>query len=698
MKVESIRAAARWHQSRLPSAQRKRLGQHFSGLPVGKLLSHLSLDENTRTVLDPMAGNGDLLDATWEAATERGLALDRLDGVEIHRPTADVCRDRLQGLFAGSANAPASDVIAANAFDAVAEERLAESQYDLVITNPPYVRYQGRAGDGICDHTIRRQLQSISGKRQTGPDAAVWRVLAGGYSGLADLSIPAWLLAAMLVRPGGRLAIVAPATWRSRDYADVIRFLMSHCFEVERVVEGPRSAWFADALVCTHLVVARRHLPSNGKAVAYGKQRSAWIRIGAEAAAGSLVGASFRGSCPERRFAAWLRKRKPATCDKPGIVVSAFDLANERKAIVQQVAGKRWHRQLRGRPQVHDETRGDASPSDVPLPSAIAELLPNGACRALTALDQAGVAVGQGLRTGCNAFFYVTALESGATETVVETASLFGGLRFAVPNAALRPAIRRQTDLAKLEEGLSPNCRVLDLRAFALAEDMPAVLAAERTYRVCDEEMPRTMPPDLSDHVRLAARTAADGSARGKPIPELSAVRTNLRPCRPGKAKPRFWYMLPDFAPRHLPAVAIPRVNHASPWAEANRHRRLLVDANFATVWAPQRAWSPHALKALLNSAWCRATMEALCTPMGGGALKVEATHLRRLPVPRFSEQQREALTAAGRRLTRNASTAQAAVDDVVLGALCGGRPRVAKKLAEALRERTKELLRTRRA
>ena len=208
------------------------------------------------------------------------------------------------------------------------------------------------------------------------------------------------------------------------------------------------------------------------------------------------------------------------------------------------------------------------------------------------------------------------------------------------------------------------------------------------------------MSADPSDYVRLAARTAADGAGKGKPIPELSAVRTNLRPCRPGKAKPRFWYMLPDFAPRHLPAVAIPRVNHGSPWAEANHHNhhRLLVDANFATVWAAGRAWTPHALKALLNSTWCRAAMEALCTPLGGGALKVEATHLRRLPLPRLSKQQRAALTTAGRQLTRNASTTQAAIDGIVLGALCAGRPRIAEKLAKALRERTIELVNTRRA
>ena len=126
----------------------------------------------------------------------------------------------------------------------------------------------------------------------------------------------------------------------------------------------------------------------------------------------------------------------------------------------------------------------------------------------------------------------------------------------------------------------------------------------------------------------LMARAKASGS----PI---------CRPCAPtyaraGLARPNrgFGTCCRDFAPRHSPAVAIPRVNHGLPWAEANPQRKLLVDANFATVWAPERAWTPYALKALLNSTWCRVAMEALCTPMGGGALKVEATHLRRLPVP----------------------------------------------------------------
>lgn len=699
--VASARAAAQRHTRDLPGAQRKRMGQHFSGLQVGRLLAHLALREDTRTVLDPMAGTGDLLDATWEAALERGLALERLDGVEIHPPTAGVCRNRMKALLAAT-EGPASDIVAGSAFDQAALGQLAASQYDLVITNPPYVRLQGRAKSGICDRATRSQLQDILTERQTSTDAPVWRAVAGGYSGLADLSIPAWLVAAAMVRGGGRLAIVAPAAWRSRDYADVVRYLMATRFEIEHVVEGPRSEWFSDALVCTHLVVAKR-LPATAPTPCQDtarrrRRQPLWIRIGTEsAAADSLVGADFLGPCSERRFARWLRDRNSAADDKPGIEVSQFDLANERKTAIGQVSRRRWFRQLLQERQVQGPTAEDGSPSGVVAP-AIARVLPAGSLeRSVTSIDQSGIAVGQGLRTGCNPFFYVSALDFDREHTVVETASLFGCRRLEVPNAAIQPVVRRQADLVALEEGRLPDCRVLDLRSFALPEDMPAVSAAEATYRACGETPPQTMPADLANHVRLAANAAV--GAAGTPVSELSAVRTNRRRCRPDKAKPRFWYMLPDFAPRHLPGAALPRVNHGLPWTEANRHRRLLVDANFATVWAPRRTWSRHALKALLNSIWCRAVMEALCTPLGGGALKVEATHLRRLPVPKFTEHQRTALSSAGRRLTRDASTAQAEVDHIVLGALCLGKAKPhSRQLAGVLRERAAALVNARRS
>ena len=83
-----IRAVARAYETSLPAKQRKILGQFFTGMHVGKMLAHLALEPATRTILDPMAGHGDLLDAVWEAADERSIVIKRLEGIEIDGKTA----------------------------------------------------------------------------------------------------------------------------------------------------------------------------------------------------------------------------------------------------------------------------------------------------------------------------------------------------------------------------------------------------------------------------------------------------------------------------------------------------------------------------------------------------------------------------------------------------------------------------------
>lgn len=102
--------------------------------------------------------------------------------------------------------------------------------YDLVITNPPYVRHQLLRASGADSKKIRSNLQEIADHYLSGIEGNIWKSLIESYSGLSDLSIPAWLLSGLLVRPGGRLALVVPATWRTRDYADVVRYLLLRCF------------------------------------------------------------------------------------------------------------------------------------------------------------------------------------------------------------------------------------------------------------------------------------------------------------------------------------------------------------------------------------------------------------------------------------------------------------------------------------
>jgi len=59
----AIRNEARAFEEALPPDQRKELGQFFTGMPLGRVLAHLAVDDKTNSILDPMAGSGDLLAA-----------------------------------------------------------------------------------------------------------------------------------------------------------------------------------------------------------------------------------------------------------------------------------------------------------------------------------------------------------------------------------------------------------------------------------------------------------------------------------------------------------------------------------------------------------------------------------------------------------------------------------------------------------
>jgi hypothetical protein len=691
---QAIRVGARAYEEALPAAQRKKLGQYFTGVPLGKLLAHLAWQPDTQTVLDPMAGHGDLLDAAWEVAAEQGVNLERLDGIEFDTTTAATCDVRLTAI-AGNRQ-PDRRIVAGDAFDPTSVNELPHQAYDLVITNPPYVRYQARQGAGV--DPVRTGLAELVSTHVGGTQQTVWRTLVEGYSGLADLSVPSLLLAALLVRPGGRLALVVPATWRSRDYADVIRYLLLRCFAIECIVEDTQPGWFSDALVRTHLIVARR---LTGDEVARPlRSRSnwtsaVWLQVAPEAAReGSLVGASFNDRTPEAAFAAWTR----AGCQTPkvGIRVRPFSLRDEWELLASRIQRRRWYDQL--------ESDGDDLPlfaapqtkASTVIPEALRDILSTEILAAnLSTLRDAGIEVGQGLRTGCNGFFYVTACGPGDGKTVcVEASALFDHCRFTVPADAIRPVLRRQAELCVDGGQHSLNGRVLDLRGWVLPEDAPMVDQAKAAYASSGESVPRIMPDILASFVRRASVTALKGEGGRALIPQLSAVRTNIRLPKREHVTPRFWYMLPEFAPRHLPAAFAPRINHGVAWVESNLDPTILIDANFATFWAPQGGWSGHALKALLDSAWCRAFMEALGTPFGGGALKLEATHLRHLPVPVLSAAARQELDKAGKRLTREATDVQSCIDKIIFDAVLSraSARTIGPRLATAMTERARSM------
>ena len=661
----TARNEARAFEQALPLSQRKELGQFFTGMPLGRVLAHLAIHVDTGRVLDPMAGTGDLLDAVHEAATICGAKLDRLDAIEVDEAAAAICNDRLTRVCTPGNLVP--HVISGDAFDPDTYNAVPETGYDLVITNPPYVRYQslnGRAGK------TREGLLNIARQRLSAVSQEVWTVLAGGYSGLADLSIPAWLLSGLLVKPGGRLALVVPATWRSRAYADVIRYLLLRCFALEAIVEDTQPGWFSDALVRTHLIVAQRLADSNIAVPLSARMNwplASWMQIAPEASdSSSLVGESFDVDEPEAAFASWCwaKERK----DIIGVSARGFSLESEWGLLRQQARSRGWMEVLEQ--EVPELPLFPISCSlGVPVPDSLNDLLPaNFSHDNLITLEDAGIRTGQGLRTGCNRFFYVhlvAAPDQGFA--TVKTDPALGSRVLVVPVDALMPVIHRQSELGAWISGTMPHTRVLDLRKWVLSEDYETVCAAKEVYQRTGNKFPRVMPEVLASYVRDAGAKPLGGKKDSKPVSDFSAVRTNVRSAREN-AQPRFWYMLPDFMPRHLPQAFVPRIIHGAPQVYSNSEPPILIDANFSTFWPQQHKWTPVSLTAFLNSIWCRTVMESVGTPLGGGALKLEAIHIRRMPVPKLSDasiKQLEVATCCFEGKLRGQM-----IDRVVLGAL----------------------------
>ena len=706
--IDAVRSNAAEYEATLEPMRRKRLGQFFTGLPLGRLLAALALDPKAKQVLDPMAGHGDLLDAALERAGRRGQALTRVDGVEIDPPTAEACRARL----AVWRDVPGHGNLCIRTGDAFGWEIVRHCPadgYDLVVTNPPYVRYQALAAqtEGAGNRSpkdIRRDLLDVIQSRLGVDERSVWQALIEGYSGLADLSVPAWILAGAFVRPGGVLALVAPATWRSRNYGDTIEYLLTRCFRLEYLVEDTQPGWFSDALVRTQLVVARRLSEDEARIPLAERQKDARLiitaRVSPEASGqDNLVGTAFPTPDPEWAFARWMQCAATGDAEQSGgVSCEARPVSELGQAVATSLRTRKWFSLVEPRAggRVFFGGHGD-NDHTVSVPASIRAIIGREAELHAQLPESAGIVIGQGLRTGCNGFFYVDLVrELPGEHACVRLGELFGGDEIIVPSNCLMPVLRRQSKHVGRLRATALTGRTLDLSGWVLPEDVAAIAGSKHLYEREGLPVPRVMPPDLAEYVRRASRTTYANVPGARQIPTLSAVKTNVRMAS-GRA-PRFWYMLPTFARRHRPDAFVPRINQGVPLVEENDTPPVLIDANFSTLWGELPSWTGPALCALFNSSWGRACMETLGTPLGGGALKLEATQLKQLPIPMLESQDLDRLAIAGRALQNTAAAALDPVDIFVVEKLLGQKNN-SRKIAGinlGLREAAKDLCRSR--
>jgi hypothetical protein len=161
-----------------------------------------------------------------------------------------------------------------------------------------------------------------------------------------------------------------------------------------------------------------------------------------------------------------------------------------------------------------------------------------------------------------------------------------------------------------------------------------------------------------------------------KPIPSLSAVRTNVRKEKTG-ILPRYWYMLPPLSKRHFAPLFFPRLNSGRVWVRKNTFGQA-IDANFVTIVLSDEATiTENAALALLNSTWAALQFEENCTVMGGGALKVDSVQMNRFFFPSLDRKLLDALDELGTRALKTKLGLSSVIDEidkVVLSGLCGNK------------------------
>jgi len=619
--------------------RKKRLGQFFTGRSVGRLLAALAQAEDARSVIDPMVGSGDLL----AAALEVGARPKTVVGFDLDSVAIDKAGKALRGT-------PGLRLHATDAFAA----KIPIKQFDLVIGNPPYIRYQSRGElDGVllpsADSVRSHLIAQIEGRAKLAPEArSVFLEAARTYPDTSDVGVPAWILSAALVAEGGRLALVVPAAWLSRNYAQPIRDVIDKAFDVEVIVEDQDASWFDDAQVRTQLFVARRRAigATSGHSVIVAS-------AGRELSEGdSLIGTLESEHVVASRLRA-LTEERPTTVTR-GLSASA-------------VSGISFAARGEG---------GFLASRMGSIPGMDGDRLP------FRTLESYGWRCGQGLRTGANEFFYLTE-EDGH----IRPAPRWGLASLDFPKECLEPAVRRQSDLDErlvVTGEASLASRVLNLRGWVTTEDLGQVHNIDG----------RVLPREVSEWIGRVANTPSSKTSSSKKFRELSAVATNVKWDDRGRPA-AFWYQLPPLVQRHRPALFMPRVCGGRPVAYRNT-ANVLIDANFSTLWQfEDDALPADAVFALLNSTWMWANLEVACAVLGGGALKVEATDLRRAPIPRLDPPDISRLAKLGKRLRSAAdSDLLEAIDFLVEAILSGGKPTAG--IASSLKKTAEQRLRSR--
>ena len=638
-------------------SNKKKLGQYFSGSLVASLLAHLAQFNQAKSIIDPMVGTGDMLGA----CDPKENIQKKFFGVEIDQDIWSKCAQR----FSAYQNV---SIIRGDAFNLDTINQLAKHKYDLVITNPPYVRYQtifnnkNNSPEKLDTTEIKRNLiDSLDYFEHLDiQDKKLFKILISSYSGLSDLAVPSWILCALLTNIGGRIAMVVPQTWLNREYAAVVQYLLFKWFQIESIVEDGHSTWFSDAQVKTTLIVAKRVKRKNS-ILKWDNEKFSYCTIFPKARANwSLIGELIPGvEFPERNFLELIQSKEKQNAY---FKVKHVNLADFAQTLDIKFDSLRWYHKIES-----IKSKSKVKRQTLKVPSYLRDWLDNIDPK-FVSLDDIGLNISQGLRTGANMFFYMSVHDKTKNGVLATPNSPFPQKNITIPWNCCNEVLRKQSELSNSSYTIS-NKNIQGIALVISKQLTTKDLQECEELGVHNKFSFKKLPKELSEHIILAEGTNVGTDDKPKFIPKLSAVGPNIKKWNPAKPNdpPRYWYMLPPLTSRHLPDLFVPRINGKNPITRLYPDSKYIIDANFSTIWLSQGFSKHHIYSALalFNSSWFVVAMEEYGTVMGGGALKLEATQIKKIPIPKLDNMAIEKLSNLGKTLISDPMSGEETTDRI---------------------------------
>jgi adenine-specific DNA methylase len=208
----------------------KARGGFYTPEGVTRFMADWAVDSTDAGVLEPSCGDGAFLSAVIARFRQLGSRSgQRIMGIERDATEADKARHV----------APQADIRTVDFFDL---DPATTSPVDVVIGNPPYIRYHGFSGADRRKALDRARAQGVE------------------LSGLASSWAHFVAHATAFLKPSGRLALVLPAELLHTDYGEPIRAFLLRRFRSITVVAFDRMV-FAEAQVDAVIMLASQNGP-----------------------------------------------------------------------------------------------------------------------------------------------------------------------------------------------------------------------------------------------------------------------------------------------------------------------------------------------------------------------------------------------------------------------------------------------------